>query len=191
MIAEADGPRDQVYGMLAELFIRPPDEETVSTLLPDAESIDIDLLGAEFTEAFRGLRRDSPRPPYESLYREGVLYGESTQQVVRSYSSYDVEPTGSYEGEPPDHIAFELDFMRHLCALEREAVDDEALTSILDAERRFLEGHILPWIGVLEREVQGMEGSGFYGEVTSFTSNWVDEDHRRVTERLMAVGGYP
>jgi TorA maturation chaperone TorD len=189
MMAGADGDRDGVYGMLAELFIRPPDRETVSSLL-DID-VDIDALASEFTDLLRGLRRSSPPPPYESLYREGVLHGECTSDVLEAYRTFDVHPARSLEGEPPDHISLELDFMRHLCTMESDARDDKELRAILETEQRFLKDHLGTWVGDLWREIERADPSGFYSEVAAFTSRWVDEDRRRVEERMRAMGGQP
>ncbi len=189
MIAIEGVSRSGVYGMLAELFIRPPDAELVGALLPDAGPEEVDLLGAEFTEAFRGLRRESPPPPYESVYREGVLFGETTRKVLEAFRSFDVEPRTTYEGEPPDHIAFELDFMRHLCALEEGAAGTDELRPLLEAERTFLRDHPMAWIGDLQREMESMEDAPFYSELVSFTSEWMASDLERLTSMLGHEGG--
>jgi TorA maturation chaperone TorD len=187
MMAEVDSSRDEVYGMLAELFIKPPDAAMLSTLLPTTMTVDVDALGAEFTEAFRGLRQGSPPPPYESLYREGVLFGETTQQVIESYKSYDVEPTGVLAGEPPDHIAFELDFMRHLIGLEVEAKDEGELLPLLMDEREFLEGHLLAWIDDLGAKLESLEGSGFYRQIVAFAREWMESDRQHLLDRLTSM----
>jgi TorA-specific chaperone len=184
MMAEVEASREEVYGMLAELFIRPPNEAVVTSLLGEGHDVNLDVLAAEFTELLRGLRKTSPPPPYESLYREGVILGETTTQVLKSYHAFGIHPTDGLEGEPPDHISLELDFMRHLVALEGDAGSVEELRSILEAEDRFLEDHLCAWVGGLQERIADNDGSGFYSRVASFTSGWVADDLLRVQRRL-------
>jgi TorA maturation chaperone TorD len=186
MMPPPDGTRDEVYGMLAELFIHPPDEEMASLLLEGP--VDVEALAVEFTTLLRGIRETSPPPPYESLYREGVLNGETTMDVVDAYRAFDVQPALGFEGEPADHISFELAFMRHLCLKEAEAGDEAELGRVLEAERTFLGSHLTTWLGGLRGKLEEADGSSFYYELAVFTNEWVESDHILVQDRLMAMG---
>ncbi len=48
-------------------------------------------------------------PPYESYYREGVVYGNSTIEVGEWYRKSGLD--FNFEGEPSDVLSAELDFM--------------------------------------------------------------------------------
>jgi nitrate reductase assembly molybdenum cofactor insertion protein NarJ len=48
-------------------------------------------------------------PPYESYYREGIVYGRSSVEVEELYEKHGLKY--SYEGEPPDLLSAELDFL--------------------------------------------------------------------------------
>jgi len=187
MMSDVGGPREDIYGMLARLFIRPPDEALVGSLLGEDAQVDIETLAVEFTELLRGIRQTSPPPPYESLYREGVIQGETTQRVMRAYHAFGVHPEGTLEGEPADHISLELDFMRHLVTLEDKVGSPEELQRILQAEDEFLGEHLCRWVAGLRERIEAQDGTGFYSSVASFTNGWVVDDHRRVRERLDAA----
>jgi TorA maturation chaperone TorD len=191
MMSGLDGPREEVYGMLARLFMNPPDDQLVRSLLGDDDRVDVETLAVEFTELLRGLRPTSPPPPYESLYREGVIHGLSTDQVVEAYAAFGVHGSRAMEGEPADHISFELDFMRHLATLEAEAVDPEDIRGVLQAEDRFLEEHLCKWMGGFSQRLEEHDGTGFYSGAASFTDRWVTDDLARVRERLGAVEVVP
>ncbi len=184
MMSRVGGSRDETYGMLAELFIRPPDGALVEILLGEGADVDVETLAVEFTQLLRGLRQSSPPPPYESLYREGVIQGETTQRVLEAYHAFGVHPDSTLEGEPADHISLELDFMRHLVTLEDEAGSAEELRTILEAEAEFLGEHLCRWVGGLRERIEVQDGTGFYSSVASFTDGWVADDRRRVRQRL-------
>ncbi len=186
MMSDVDRSREEVYGMLARLFIRPPDETTVRSLMGDDAELDTETVAVEFTELLRGIRQTSPPPPYESLYREGVISGETTDQVLEVYHAFGVHPDGTLEGEPADHISLELDFMRHLVTLEGNAGTAKELQTILKAEAKFLGEHLCQWVGGFHERIAVQDGTGFYSSVASFTDGWVEDDRRRVQLRLGA-----
>ena len=186
MMSEVGGSREEIYGMLARLFIRPPDEAMVESLLGEGAELDAETLAVEFTELLRGLRQTSPPPPYESLYREGVIQGETTHQVLEVYHAFGVHPAGTLEGEPADHISLELDFMRHLVTLEGGAGTAEELRTILQAEDEFLGEHLCRWVAGFGERIEVQDVTGFYSSVASFTDGWVVDDRRRVQLRLGA-----
>jgi len=176
--------REGTYGMLAELFSRPPREEEVVHLLGEDSGLDADELAADFTDLLRGLRSTSPAPPYESFHREGVLVGKSTDQVLGTYRSFGVGRGEAMEGEPADHIALELDFMRHLCALEASAEGPGEVRRLLEAQEGFLSEHLARWVDDLRDGIAAGDRTGFYTRVASLTSEWVASDLELLRERL-------
>lgn len=60
-------------------------------------------------------------PLFESVYKEGKLFQESTFQIARLYDEAGLRP-GSEFKLPPDHIALELEFMSYLIYQEMEAI---------------------------------------------------------------------
>jgi len=60
-------------------------------------------------------------PLFESVYKEGKLYQDSTFQIARLYDEAGIK-LGSEFKLPPDHIALELEFMSYLIYQEIEAL---------------------------------------------------------------------
>ena len=106
-----------------------------------------DKLWVERTRLLVGVQpSQGPNPPYESLYREGVLMGTSTEQVISSYLEADFK---SNIRDLPDHISIEFDFMSFLCHKEStllSARGNDSLEKIRKFQSDFLERHILAWI---------------------------------------------
>ena len=93
-------------------------------------------------------------PPYASVYldREPQLMGASTMQVREFYLSMGlaVPAQGSM---PDDHIAFELDSWRSLCALCRQPLEPEVKQSVLAAKRWLIRDHMGAWVPLFVRRV--------------------------------------
>lgn len=71
--------------------------------------VPLEALQSEYTKLFIS---DFPIllcPPYESYYREGIVYGNTSVKVGEFYRKHGLN--FAYEGEPPDILSAELDFM--------------------------------------------------------------------------------
>jgi len=72
-------------------------------------TVPLEALQSEYTKLFIS---DFPFllcPPYESYYREGIVYGNTSVEVAEFYRRHGLD--FAYEGEPPDLLSAELDFM--------------------------------------------------------------------------------
>lgn len=162
--------------------------EVMRSFLEDARKTGLDNLvthiSAEFTRLFRGVRLGySPMPPYESAYREGICWGSSTFDVLAEYRRFGLTPESSLEGEPPDHISFELDFMRFLCNKEAEAWrrgDEGEAKRLLEAEESFLTNHILRWLSELCNKVREFDRLGFHRGWANITEGWIHVDLQQI-----------
>ena len=106
---------------LFSLIFSYPDEDTIhritelSSEFPELEELSLfrednmEELQHEFTKTFISAHPSTPCPPYESYYREGIVYGESSVEVRKIYESRGLKY--SYESEPPDHISVELEYL--------------------------------------------------------------------------------
>jgi TorA maturation chaperone TorD len=124
-------------------------------------------LRLDYTRLFRGVKRTySPPPPYESVYLEGQrVMDSSTARVSKEYREAGVAMGDVGKGEPPDHVGFELDFMRHLCTEEGTAWEtgsDDQGSSYLGKERKFLREHLRVWVPRFCDAVMGATDRGFY-----------------------------
>jgi TorA maturation chaperone TorD len=175
MTAADRGPqgrqRAEAYWYLAALFAARPEGDLLARMAGlahqagDAESgvagqllaalqgeADLDGLGArlavEHARLFRGIRVGyGPPPPFESLWREGRLMGDTTADVARCYLEANYEHDAQWG--PLDHLVEELRFMAALCNAEDEAwrtgCGDEAQWA-RERQQGFLEAHLLAWL---------------------------------------------
>jgi TorA maturation chaperone TorD len=60
-------------------------------------------------------------PLFESVYKEGKLYQDSTFEIARLYDDAGIK-LGKEFKLPPDHITLELEFMSYLIYQELEAI---------------------------------------------------------------------
>lgn len=80
-----------------------------SQLVEKFRSHTLEELQTEYTRLFVTDFPTLTCPPYESYYREGSLYGNASIEVEDIYRNHGLEY--SFEGEPPDHISVELEYL--------------------------------------------------------------------------------
>jgi len=87
-------------------------QESLSTFgsVRDLGTLQLEELQAEYTTLFVNTCPTLPCPPYESFYREGVVYGNTVNEVLAIYRQKGLAYV-CQQGEPPDHISVELDFL--------------------------------------------------------------------------------
>jgi nitrate reductase assembly molybdenum cofactor insertion protein NarJ len=72
-------------------------------------SVPLEEAQAEYTRLFISAYPAVLCPPYESYYREGIVYGQSSVEIGEWYEKSGLRFT--YEGEPPDLLSVELDYL--------------------------------------------------------------------------------
>lgn len=189
--------RASVYGLLAGLFLSPPDEALLATLrspdfvaewplgrgTPHVEAglsrlttalstVTAEAVRAEFWHLF-GTLGPAAAPPWESVYldREHVVFGSDTLRVRALYARFGlVFPEASRQ--PDDHIGLELEFLARLSAatVERMVVgDEEGVQVLLAGQRECLEEHLLRWAEAFVTKVEAASATGFYSGVARLT----------------------
>ncbi len=179
--------RAEIYRILSQLFFYPEDD--FFEKLSDIEDAVVDILRknydseelvnrfsdaidelrelppeefqAEHTRLFVNSFPTLPCPPYESAYREMLLMGDYTEEVAKYYSLYGLE----IPEDLPDHISYELDFMRFL--LEEE---DEKLA------KEFFEEHILQWVPDFIKDLKNESRLKFYKFVADFLADFLEKE---------------
>ncbi len=73
------------------------------------QAIPLEEIQAEYTRMFISAYPQLLCPPYESYYREGLVYGNSSVAAHEWYRRHGLDFT--FEGEPPDHVSIELEFL--------------------------------------------------------------------------------
>lgn len=119
-------------------------------------------------------------PPWESCYlgASGAVMGESAVAVARAYAGagHALRPDVR---QPPDHIAFELEFMALLAGEEARrwrTLDAAAVRACLAQEQRFLVEHLSRWVPPFVDRVKATARSRFYAALASATAAWVPAD---------------
>ena len=175
-LAEIAQRRSRTYWLLSRLVLEAPSEGFLAELgaaldgaTPDPEAplgVETAALGdavrearadtsapaalsVEHTRLLAGLAKSyGAPPPYESVFREDKLPGESTIAVTAAYADAGIEPPVPEAG-PADHLGTELRFLALLCHRESEAwqtADRAAAAAWIERERAFLDDHVLQWV---------------------------------------------
>ncbi len=134
-------------------------------------------LQVEWTKLFRGVAKGySPPPPYESVYKEGILGGKVSQSVADVYSENGMEVSKA-SSELPDFIGVEFKFMATLAAKEARAwgSDPKEARLLLGAQGRFATEHLRPWIPQFCEKAKELAKTDFYRaviDVLQSVSEW-------------------
>ena len=106
-------------------------------------------------------------PPYGSIYLEGKsqVMGDSTMAVLKQYQeaglSVDIK-------EPPDHIAFELEFVHYISALEAEACEmqeHDKQQNFAMVKKEFFENFLAPWVPLFCEKIRDGATNSFYNNL--------------------------
>lgn len=97
-------------------------------------------LQAEYTSLFINGYPHTVCPPYEAIYREKRMHGESTVAVSAAYQEWEM----TVEAGLIDHLSTELEFLAFLASaesLENAVADDARKTT-----ERFTREHLCRWV---------------------------------------------
>lgn len=149
----------------------------------DTDEKQIVELQEDYARIFRGVRVEyGPPPPYESVYRSGIVMSNLASEVLVLYHNAGLDVRG---GEPPDHIGFELAFMAYLCKKEEEyrnAGDLNNAANLVTLQDDFLSDHVLEWVPQFCTRVLGYD-SVFYAAVADLTLNWLEFEEKNANDR--------
>jgi anaerobic sulfite reductase subunit A len=144
----------------------------------DLKKVQVDL-AVEYAGLFLGVW-GKPAHPSESYYltdRQLVMQ-RPRDDVLNLYRAMGLERAGEFK-EPEDHIALELQFMAHLCAMTNVALKSgnfKDARKYLDAQRGFLDEHLGKWVPKLASDVLKSARREYYGAIAKVTKVYVDAD---------------
>ena len=118
--------------------------------------------------------------PYESVYREphGRSSGWLLAHVEGAYRAASISPPAG-QGELPDHLAIELEFLALLAARESDAWEDGDAAGALAAQAQqsgFLRAHVMTWLPALAQELTRADREGTYATVAAEVATFVEYD---------------
>ena len=216
LIMSAAENRSKLYWFIGMLFLTKPDKDFIACLSDELSTVTDDMLKAEiealqrsietghiselveqleheFTRLFRGIHSNyGPPPPYESVYRESNIMGDSTRAVIECYSEAGFGEIDKSAG-PQDHLGVELKFIALLCQREsqqRDAGNDAEAINTLKMEKTFLEDHLLQWMPDFQGAVTQYAPHPFYETLVSLTSRVLVLDSEYITGLLSEHGKY-
>lgn len=189
--------RGNVYELLSHCFWRPSEElfefikageflrcieEAVAVMPFEGDVIihlaqraarDLRRLGNAAVEAHYD-RLDSPKLKllHECMYHNPFSAYEEMADIGAFYRAFGLD----WHGERPDHISYELDFMRIAALKEANALRDkmeEPAKITAEAQRKFLESHLGRWAYLLGEVTKDI---GFYHPVSSLLDHWIQRD---------------
>jgi len=198
--------RSNIYGLLAMLYRQEPTRDLLKrvrspqfleVLSQWGDELDHDFMtrpeddlleemAVEYTRLFLG--PDKHISPHESVHHEredgqwGQLWGASTVEVKKFIEATGLEYKSQYQGLP-DHISVELEFLEMLIRHEEQAWtkdDEEEAWRCLALERRFLEDHLIRWVGPFCDKIAATTELSFYRTLASLTKNFIEFDCQEV-----------
>jgi len=150
----------------------------------------VDELAIEYARLFLGPAKHIS--PHESVHniREdgdyGKLWGQSTADVKKFIESAGLKFTEGFTGMP-DHIAVELEFIRHIADKECEAIEkgnfDDVLSCLKLAEQ-FISDHLLKWIESFTKQVVEQAELPFYRSAAAATREVLLFDQKQLLETI-------
>lgn len=119
-----------------------------------------------------------PAPPYGSVYLEKgrCLMGATTVEIKKIYAETGLKLEAQ---EPPDHIAFELEFMHYLCQLQAEALQngrDEDAEKLIMRQYDFLTKFMGPWISEFCEDIRKNTDNVFYINLADCLEHFMESE---------------
>jgi len=139
--------------------------------LRDIPAEDISLRRRRYRLVAAGVGRP-PLTLYESLHREGKLYGALTDAVARVYHIAGLEPEGA---ELPDHAAVELSFLAWLA--EKAAASPADAADWQKLARKFIEVHAGQWLPEVGQTL-AFTNDAVYAPIGFLLMDWLKEAAR-------------
>jgi TorA maturation chaperone TorD len=179
--------RAELYGLLARLWLAPPDagllqqfavavtrtrepgsflEAPWHDLVAAMRATDEEAARAEFESLFHATGKADVFP-YASYHRAGVLNDWPLVELRRDLAAIGVEPDAA-SGDTEDHIAFVFEVMRYLIA------GDDVEVCNLERQRRVFRAHVQTWVGALCEALESHPRARLYGHVARMTRAFVD-----------------
>ena len=179
--------RAELYGLLARLWLAPPDDELLAqfrvavTQAPESgghlEAPWESLVGAmrattaaqaadEYDTLFQGVGKPEVFT-YGSYYLSGALNDKPLAHLRTDLAALGLGRDES-RAETEDHVSYVFEVMRYLIA------GDDAGVSNLEQQRRFFRAHVQPWIERLCDAVQAHPRASSWAAVAAFTRAFVE-----------------
>jgi len=178
--------RAELYGLLARLWIAPPDAELLmqfrvavteapqpggfleapwQTLVAAMRATSPEAAASEYDALFGGVGKPEVFL-YGSYYLAGFL-NEKPLALLRADLAQLGLVRDETRGETEDHVACVFEVMRFLIA------GDDVAVCNLEQQRRFFRAHVQPWVEKLADAVEAQPGARLWRDVAALTRAFV------------------
>jgi len=152
-------------------------------LLSELAENDMGLLLVDYAKLFVG-PFELTAPPFGSVYLEEghKLMGDSTMAVKQIYRLGGLEMSDDF-GNPPDHIAAELEFLYYLHVREEglRETDPETADIVQELRKEFLSRHLGAWGIQFAEKVQANAATGFFQTLGGLTKVVLEKEMQAIS----------
>ncbi|MEN9538983.1 MAG: hypothetical protein RLZZ126_1218 [Pseudomonadota bacterium] len=185
---DAEIERAEIYGLLARLWLAPPDAELLQQfsvavteapvkgaflegpwqrLVHAMRETTVQAVNTEFDALFHSPGKAEVFP-YGSFHLVGAL-NERPLVALRDDIAALGLASSAAEGETEDHVSFLFEVMRYLIA------GDDLSVCNLEQQRRFFRSHVQPWVGTsLCEGVEANPKALIYAAVAAFCRAFIE-----------------
>ncbi len=154
-------------------------KQTLSALPTTIDTATTDDLAADFANIY--LNHGIQASPLESVWidEESLICQESMFQVRSWYERHGLMTT-DWRTRPDDHLVLQLQFLSHLFSVAES-------TSDLSEAARFMDEHLLRWIGSFSERVAKRCATAYFASIALLTGAYCEE----MRDLLAATLGEP
>ncbi len=165
----------QFLGALSDIGL-----EGIDDLLQNPENELLEDLAVEYARLFLGPGKHVS--PHESVHHQrnngqwGKLWGASTVEVKKLIETTGLGYSDDFKGLP-DHITVEFEFMQQLTLREEQAwkeEDADKAAACRNAEKKFIEEHLIRWIPTFCKKVIQEAELPFYRAMAALTRSFIE-----------------
>lgn len=127
------------------------------------------ILAVEYTRLFINAVQGVVCPPYESIYRENTVMGNSALEVLDCYRKEGIKMAEKFR-DLPDHVAVELEFLYYLANFACRSEHD-----------RFMQSHVSQWVPQFCFQVEKNDRTGFYGHAAHVLKEYIVNEEWKKT----------
>jgi TorA maturation chaperone TorD len=134
-------------------------------------------LSTDRVKLFRGITKNGPRPPYESLF-----VNQPPQDIIGGLNQFYAKLNCSVSKdikESPEQIGVEFSYMKALCEKELEAIEDGLLDQVekyRGLQQSFLRQHLGRWAGLFAKEMECHAQTDFYRGIALLIQELIQEE---------------
>ncbi len=149
----------------------------------------------DYAETFGGSSPTPPCPPYEGLYNKRMDRASVLVEISQFYRHCGLRMNGnSDEGELPDYLGAELEFLAFLTFREAMAAEyglDDFLYGYRWAQNDFLQNHVLGWLPAFAERLAQQMSLPFFPHLMRFTLGFIRADLAHAQELGRSNGHQP